>query len=187
MLAKLKQHVMRQINLRTLKKHRVTFADDLSISGRIYIDTAPTASIQIGQGVCIKSSYKANPVAGVFTKLIAARKGQICIGDRVGISNATVYAFDKITIEDDVLIGADAKLYDCDFHPIDFADRIAGKEPNARPICIQQGAFLGAGVTVLKGVTIGAHSVVGAGSVVTKDIPAGEIWGGAPAQFIKRI
>ncbi len=51
---------------------------------------------------------------------------------------------------------------------------------------ICQGVFLGANVTICNSVTIGKNSIVGAGSVVTKDIPAGEIWAGNPAKFIKK-
>ena len=56
-----------------------------------------------------------------------------------------------------------------------------------KPILIKEGAFIGAQSIILKGVTIGKHSVVGAGSVVTKDIPDGEIWGGNPAVFIRKV
>jgi len=51
---------------------------------------------------------------------------------------------------------------------------------------IQEGAFVGASSIILKGVTIGKHSIVAAGSVVSKSIPAGEIWGGNPAKFIRK-
>ena len=47
--------------------------------------------------------------------------------------------------------------------------------------------FIGGGSIILKGVTIGERAVVGAGTVVTKDIPAGEIWAGNPARFIRKL
>ena len=56
-----------------------------------------------------------------------------------------------------------------------------------KPVLIKEGAFVGAQTIVLKGVIIGKESIVGAGSVVTKSIPDGEIWGGNPAKFIRRI
>lgn len=51
---------------------------------------------------------------------------------------------------------------------------------------ICKGVFIGANVTICNAVTIGENSVIGAGSIVTKDIPAGEIWAGNPARLIKK-
>jgi len=55
------------------------------------------------------------------------------------------------------------------------------------PIVIEDGAFVGGSSLIMKGVTIGRHSIVAAGSVVTKDIPPNEIWGGNPAKFIRKL
>lgn len=55
------------------------------------------------------------------------------------------------------------------------------------PVVIKDGVFIGAHCIILKGVTIGEKSIIGAGSVVTKSIPDGEIWAGNPAKFIRRI
>lgn len=55
------------------------------------------------------------------------------------------------------------------------------------PVVIKDGAFIGAHCIILKGVTIGENSIVGAGSVVTKSIPDGEIWAGNPVKFIRRV
>ena len=55
------------------------------------------------------------------------------------------------------------------------------------PIAIGDNAFIGAHSTILKGVTIGANSIIGAASLVTTNIPDNEIWGGNPAKFIRKI
>jgi acetyltransferase-like isoleucine patch superfamily enzyme len=52
---------------------------------------------------------------------------------------------------------------------------------------IEDGAFIGTNAIILKGVTVGAESVIAAGAVVAKSIPPGEIWGGNPARFIKKL
>jgi len=54
------------------------------------------------------------------------------------------------------------------------------------PTIVEKGSSIGSSVTILCGVTIGAEAIVGAGSVVTSDIPAGEIWAGNPARFIRK-
>ena len=78
-----------------------------------------------------------------------------------------------------------AKIWDTDFHAIEYNDRCKNVNIKSAPIFIKEGAFIGACSIILKGVTIGKHSVIGAGSVVTKNIPDNEIWGGNPARFIK--
>lgn len=56
-----------------------------------------------------------------------------------------------------------------------------------KPVIIKDGAFIGTDCIILKGVTIGEKSVIGAGSVVTKSVPDGEIWAGNPAKFIRKV
>jgi len=55
------------------------------------------------------------------------------------------------------------------------------------PVIIEDYAFIGAHSTILKGVTIGRNSIIGAGSLVCKSVPANEIWGGNPAKYIRNI
>lgn len=58
---------------------------------------------------------------------------------------------------------------------------------NSAEVYISEGAFIGAHSIILKGITIGKNSVIGAGSVVTQDIPNDEVWAGNPAKFIKKL
>ena len=88
-----------------------------------------------------------------------------------------------ITIEDHVLIGPQVKLV-TENHPLDPATR---KGLITNPILIKRNAWIGAGATILPGVTIGENAVVAAGAVVTKDVAANTVIGGIPAKFIKNI
>jgi acetyltransferase-like isoleucine patch superfamily enzyme len=88
-----------------------------------------------------------------------------------------------IVIEDHVLIGPKVSLI-TENHPVDPSQR---KLLMGSPIVIKQNAWVGAGATVLPGVTIGENAIVAAGAVVTKDVAANSIVGGVPAQFIKMI
>ena len=83
------------------------------------------------------------------------------------------------------------KVYDTDFHSLDYTKRRISKEDmgdkKMAKVTIEHDAFIGAGCLILKGVTIGACSIVGAGSVVTKSIPPHQLWAGNPARFIRAL
>jgi maltose O-acetyltransferase len=87
-----------------------------------------------------------------------------------------------IEIGDHVLLGPGVHLYTAT-HSLDSAERRRGLEL-AKPIAIGDDAWLGGGAIVLPGVTIGARAVVGAGSVVTRDVPADHRVAGNPARAI---
>lgn len=90
-----------------------------------------------------------------------------------------------ITIGDDVQIGPHVQLL-TPTHPID-ADLRRAKWEAAEPIAIGDNVWLGGGVIVLPGVTIGANTVVGAGAVVTRDLPSDVVAVGNPARIVRRL
>lgn len=145
--------------------------------------------ITFGNNVSINSCRIADPIGG-DSKSIFVTTGQGCIevGDNIGISNATFFSSNRIVVEDDVCIGAGCKIYDTNFHSIYPEERLNGNtNVLTAPILIKKKAFLGGHSIILKGVTIGEGAVVAAGSVVSKDIPAYEVWGGNPACFLKKV
>ncbi len=106
------------------------------------------------------------------------------IGKRVFINHACSFLdLGGITIEDDVMLAPKVNLLS-EGHPISPAER---KSLSPGHIHIKQGAWIGAGATILAGVTVGKNSVVAAGCVVSKDVPDNTIAGGAPAKTIKSI
>ena len=144
--------------------------------------------VSIGDRVKINSSQLANPLGGSSkTTICALPNGIIKVGNDVGISNSVLIARELIEIEDGVLIGADVKIYDNDFHSLDYRDRGGPNDvPKTKPVIIKKNAFVGAHSIILKGVTIGERSIIGAGSVVVNSIPDDEIWGGNPARLIRK-
>jgi maltose O-acetyltransferase len=90
-----------------------------------------------------------------------------------------------IRIGDDVQIAPGVHIYTAT-HPIDPEERKSGLE-SALPVVIEQGVWLGGGAIICPGVTIGANSVIGAGSVVTKSIPANVVAAGNPCRVIRSI
>jgi maltose O-acetyltransferase len=111
---------------------------------------------------------------------------QISVGARTFV-NFGLVALDvaAITIGDDVQIGSNVQLL-TPTHPVEPEPRRAKWEA-AKPITIGDNVWLGSGVIVLPGVTIGADTVVGAGAVVTRDLPAHVVAVGNPARIVRRI
>ncbi len=92
-----------------------------------------------------------------------------------------VQLWDGIELEDNVMIGANCTFTN-DRYP-----RAKNKDWKLLTTKICKGASIGAGSVILPGLTIGSYAMIGAGSVVTKDVPDGEVWVGNPARFTKKI
>lgn len=173
--------------------NKVTYGNNLKVRGKVYIMRHyESTKITIGDNVSINSADWANPIgSGNKTYFQLLDNGKIKIGNNCGISNTAFTCASSIELKDDVMIGSGCKIYDTDFHALDYSERVKGNYPGApiktAPIVIEDGVFIGAGTLILKGVHIGKHSVIGAGSVVTKNVPDFEIWAGNPAHFVKKI
>lgn len=108
----------------------------------------------------------------------------IKIGKSVFINHACSFLdLGGITIEDDVQIGPRVNIV-TENHPVDPKTR---KYLDLKSVVIKRNAWIGAGATILPGVTIGENSIVAAGAVVNKDVPDNTIVGGVPARIIKTI
>lgn len=99
--------------------------------------------------------------------------------------NLTILDANKVVIGDNVFIAPNVGLHTSG-HPLDVARRNAGLE-YAKPITIGNNVWIGAGVNVMPGVRIGDNSVIGAGSVVTRDVPANVVAAGVPCRVIRSI
>jgi len=153
------------------------------------IQTRTRGSIRIGSHFSANSHWRYNTI-GIFqpvTLKTVTYEATITIGQNVGVAGCTISAAERIVIEDNVLIGSGCLVADSDFHPIAYEDREDTEKTLNAPVHICEGAFIGARSIVLKGVTIGRGSVIGAGSVVTRDIPPGVIAAGNPARVIRQI
>lgn len=113
-------------------------------------------------------------------------KSVIKIGNNVSINNNfSASALSSIEIQDHVLIGYNCSIIDNDGHSIDPNNRNDNSKPAS--VLIEKNVLIGSNVTLLKGVTIGENSVIGNGSVVTKNIPKNSVFAGNPAKFIREI
>jgi acetyltransferase-like isoleucine patch superfamily enzyme len=102
-------------------------------------------------------------------------ENDVIIGNNVTIK-CGVYLWDGIIIEDNVQIGP-AAVFTNDKYP-----RAKDYSFTLRRTVIKKGASIGANATILGGIIIGEYAMIGAGSVITKDVPAGELWYGSPAK-----
>jgi acetyltransferase-like isoleucine patch superfamily enzyme len=117
-------------------------------------------------------------------------RGKVVIGDYVGINSSAIFCDESIMIGNHVHIGGGTQIFDTNFHNLDYLSRrnpALNNVSKTAPVIIEDDVFIGSSCIIGKGVTIGARSIVAAGSVVIKSIPSDEIWGGNPAKFIKKI
>lgn len=172
-----------------LLEGRVSIGAGTNLSGANLAVRDPTGcSLSIGAESNVEASL-------VFEKAAA----QIRIGSRTHVGSGTLLgAAHLIEIGDDVLVAFEAFITDHNSHSLCFAERsddvrewIAGRKGWSHvpmvPVRICNKAWIGARAVILKGVTIGEGAVVGAGSVVTKDVPPWTIVGGNPAKIIRSL
>ncbi|GAB4025768.1 sugar O-acetyltransferase [Spirosoma gilvum] len=125
-----------------------------------------------------------NPSTVVFPPFYTNFGQFISLGKNIFINhNCSFLDIGGITIEDDVQIGPGAKLTS-ENHPLDPADR---KTLLLAPIVIKRNAWIGAGATILPGVTVGENSIVAAGAVVSRDVPSNTVVAGVPAKIVKAL
>lgn len=118
----------------------------------------------------------------VMPGLSVVRGNRVKIGKNVVVMyNCLMMAAGSITIEDDVRVAANVQLIsnNHDFHDRDILI--------CKPVVLKRNCWIGAGSSILPGVTIGENAIVGAGSIVTKDVEPNTIVAGNPAKLIKRI
>ena len=176
--------------MRLFQKIRVLFYKLISVKminkGKIYqpVLAQGLGEITIGKNLL---GYPNSPYFySGYNYLDARCKGpSITIGNNTQINNNFVIIAEKshIKIGDHVLIGTDFCVYDSDFHDIRINKR-QSTEHICKPVEIMNNVFIGSKVTILKGVKIGENAVIANGSIVTKDIPANQLWGGIPAKKI---
>lgn len=161
----------------------LNLGSNISFVGMPTFRNQPGGNIRIGDNCTFLSSSTSNYI-GVNRPCILSTqdpKANVVIGNNCGFSGTVIGAFIKIELKDNVRCGANTLITDSDWH---LDDPRAGKPS---PILIEENVWLGEGVKVLKGVTIGKNSVIGAGSVVTKSIPENVIAAGNPCKVIKTI
>lgn len=142
-----------------------------------------SSTIEIGRNAKFNYSSWSNHIGLNHRCIISTMSGdaKLIIGENLGMSSSSITCFKRIEIGNNVRIGANCVIADGDFHLED--PRVGAP----KPITIKDNVWLGYGVIVMKGVTIGENTIIGMNSVVTKDIPANSIAAGSPAKVIKQL
>lgn len=156
---------------RLLDRFNATGADDEDERGRLLRRLVG----RVGDGVV------------VLPRFLCSYGTHIALGDRSFVNHDALFMDDAtITLGDDVRIGPRTQLLTAQ-HPVDDHDRRRAGWERPLPIGIGDNTWLGAGVIVCPGVTIGADSVIGAGSVVTRDVPDRMLVAGNPARTVREL
>jgi acetyltransferase-like isoleucine patch superfamily enzyme len=173
-----------------LKLNGVEYKDGLCVKGFITVHVTRRGNVKLGSNFRINSGNNFN-IIGRQQKTIFWVEGELIIGDNVGVSGSAFICKDRITIGNNVLIGGNTVIYDTDFHSLDASIRsdklLDLKSHLSSPVEIEDDAFIGAHCTILKGVHIGRGSVIGACSVVAKNVPANQVWAGNPLRYIRSL
>lgn len=143
-----------------------------------------------GEGFSLRSSARSNPLAPNHPVVLSTlRAGAVLeIGRNFGMTGGSICVATRVTIGDNVAVGANCVITDTDFHPLHPRARLSDPQNGkSAPVVIGDNVFIGMNSIILKGVTVGANSVIGAGSVVSRSLPAGCIAAGNPAVVIRSL
>jgi acetyltransferase-like isoleucine patch superfamily enzyme len=170
--------------------NHIPWGRDWRIYGAPVIQKHTQSAIQIGSNINLRSSLRSNPLGANHPVFLCTwQAGAVLnIGSHFAMTGGSICAAERITICDNVGVGANSVIVDTDFHST--IPEIRLQNPlvaNTAPVTIEEGVFIGMNCIVLKGVTIGKASIIGAGSVVSKSIPPHVIAAGNPAKVIKEL
>ena len=169
----------------------VSFGKNLIVDGKVILSPVK-GKITIGHSFQLNSRYKSNLV-GLTTPATfqVIRDGKIQIGNNCGFSSPVISSRKAVLIGNNVMLGGNVRIYDHDYHSLNHLHRKQNinEHPHvlAKEVIIEDDVFIGVNVTILKGVSIGARSIIGAGSVVTiQRIPPDSTVAGNPAKIINK-
>ena len=148
------------------------------------------STMRFGAALGLRSSVWSNPLGPNHPVILTtwAPDAVLDIGDHFGMTGGTVCAAESIVIGNNVFIGANSTIIDTDFHPLYPEERrLNPSQARTAPVRIGDDVFIGMNCVILKGVTIGRGSVIGAGSIVARDIPSDVVVAGNPAIVVRPL
>lgn len=162
---------------------KVSIGKNCKFRGKTIFRSVPDSIIKIGNQCTFLSAHRSNLI-GVYSPCMISclrRNSSVTIGNNCGFSGTVIGSAKKITLGNNVRCGANTMITDTDWHTDDY------RTSDDKEVVIEDNVWLGYDVKVLKGVHIGENSLIGAGSIVTKDIPANCIAAGNPCKVIRKL
>ena len=160
----------------------VKYGSNFKSFGITFFRKSKDSKITIGDSCIFRSSNLSNLIGINHSNILSAHgKSMITIGNNCGFSGVSIGAFSSIKLGNNVRCGSNVLITDGNWHENDY------RSNPSRPIIIKDNVWIGEGVKILKGVTIGENSIIGMGSVVSKDIPENVVAAGNPCKVIKKI
>ena len=168
---------------------KIKIGKNVKIYGKMYLDLKENSKLIIGDNVIFRNKTIYNFVGIAKESSIYVNSNAILeIGENSGFSGVSIFCAKGIKIGEYCNLGGNTSIWDTDFHPLDWDLRrhtLSGTK--TAPIFIGDDVFIGAHCLILKGVLIGDRSILGAGSVLTKNINSDCIYAGNPAKFIRNV
>jgi acetyltransferase-like isoleucine patch superfamily enzyme len=163
------------LNAQVRMRSKASVPLSVRLHGRVYFRAG--GDVKFGDGVCLVGTV-------VPVEIVSHPGSRISIGDRTFVNyGASIIAHREVSIGRDCLLGHYLRIADRDEHGLEQRE-IA---PPAAPVLIEDHVWIGSHVTILPGVRIGRSSAIGAGSVVTRDVPANCIAAGNPARVLRKF
>lgn len=179
------------------RDHGATVAANAVVLGDLPIIYNPfDAALDIGEFTVLNSdNFSSFVTIASPVKFALGMGARIKIGEHCDLNGCSIAAYESVTIGDRVQIGPGGWISDTDLHALDLGTRrkqLSGakfdwKNVARAPVNIEDDVWIGASVLILKGVHIGKGAIVGAGSVVTNDVPEYCVVAGNPALVVKNL
>jgi acetyltransferase-like isoleucine patch superfamily enzyme len=172
-------------------RNHIKIEKSTKILGLPILQCKPNSYIEIKEN-CLLCSRSQQTALGVSKPIIirTLKDGAfVKIGSNVRMSGTTICANIGIKIGDRCVIGSDSIIVDTDFHSLDWQIRSSDQDAFAaksKPVNIGNDVFIGVRVIILKGVEIGDGAIIGAGSLVTHNVPAYSVFNGNPATMVNK-
>lgn len=177
LLGRCGRNVVFGVNVVLRHPHKIELGDGVIIDDNCLLDAKgrDNAGIRIGPGVYLGRN-----------SILSCKNGDIDLGARVNIGfNCEVFSGSRVTLGADTLVAAYCYFIGGDHNPQDIDASVTQQGSRSQGITIGEKCWFGAGVKVLDGLTVGNNSIVGAGAVVTRDVPAYAVAIGIPARVVR--